>query len=55
MQFSLNFVKITAYARPGQKAERAPLQNLIWGTPKKYFGNLDRKAEDTVKWEINLT
>ena len=46
MQLSLNLVKITVYARP--------LQNLLWGTPKKYFGNLDGKAEDNVNWEINL-
>ena len=24
------------------------------GHPKKYFGNLDEKAENNVKWEINL-
>ena len=39
---------------PLYKAERAPLQNLLWDTPKKHFGNVDSKAEDNRAWEINL-
>ena len=39
---------------PALESRTCPLQNLLWDTPKKHFGNVDSKAEDNRAWEINL-
>ena len=52
MQFSLKLVKITAYACP--RKHSVFHYKTFSGTPQRYFGNLDSKAEDNVNWEINF-